>query len=558
MRNIGKKECMLPINEIMGNIKRETDYDKEGLVAMLPFLRANNDGTHRMIIPLLEKVALRDGEIMSHIIIRKILYSDVATGEVVAREEAAKFFLRNPLGDELLKPVPMLRTDIDKSLAVEYRNRQVELIEEVRRQLCENGECVQDTYMDYLKYALYLASDEFAATLLYLSRTFVTDTHMVLECRECHRKISRDIRGYREGQLVLLDCPYCQKPIRATYHKSGRCVTYNDRYMRRERSRFLEKPVEGVKCDVSKEGILDTDSAFSMCQSLQKQEETDILETGQPISRDGSDRAGHETGSMDEQCLAGSGEEGLTAAKETMSYALHDPEAVDTEKWQDVECQETKVIGLEPIKKFYKIIRSMSFLDDRVSPVPIFALFGDRGCGINTSIRYLSGYQAKEILYTDFSLIKEDCLHTFYGCIVINLQAGNKMPAWLPTALCRLKKHTTVFFVGARDSKLPEELLPHVVYRLSFKPYTIEELDRLFTSRLASYGLHVSLTKEQQMQLFKNKNALDVKRLCQQLYFRHKFSLFDGKGIEDTISEEEIAREIRGVLNRGEQRPENG
>ena len=46
MRNFGKKKSMLSIKEIMESIKKETDYDKEGLVTMLPFLRANNDSTH--------------------------------------------------------------------------------------------------------------------------------------------------------------------------------------------------------------------------------------------------------------------------------------------------------------------------------------------------------------------------------------------------------------------------------------------------------------------------------------------------------------------------------
>ena len=82
MRDFGGNSSMHPIHEIMECVKKETDYDKNGLVAMLPFLKANSDGVHRLIIPLLEKVALREGEKASHIIIRRILYSDVVTGEV--------------------------------------------------------------------------------------------------------------------------------------------------------------------------------------------------------------------------------------------------------------------------------------------------------------------------------------------------------------------------------------------------------------------------------------------------------------------------------------------
>lgn len=565
MSEFEKNKSILSIKDIMERIKNETDYDKEGLVTMLPFLRANNDGTHRLIIPLLKKVALREGEKPTHIIIRKILYADVITGEVIAQEDAVRFFQQYALGDELVKPVPMFRTGIDKSLAEEYCRRQYDLIEKIRREVCENGECMQDTYMDYLKYALYYTSNEFAATLLYLSRTFSTNTSMELECKECHKKIVKDVQGYREGQLVILDCPYCQKTIHAVYHKSGGCITYNDRYMRQERNRFLEMPAPAAQEESLPEGIFDTNTSFSIygtlpsdnsCQQDQN-EGGATAETGQVISLGSTDKEEQEgCGPADGRYFAGKEDKQLVDAQETLSDVPHFQNTIDKEQWSDIACQDEKVIGLDSIKKFFRIIRSMSFLAD-VTPAPIFALFGDQGCGINTSIRYLSGYPDKEILYTDMSLITEDCLHTIYGCIVIRLYAESNVPAWLPTALSRLKKHTMVFFVGSRDAKLPEELAAHVVYRISYKPYTIEELSELFTSRMTSYGLCVSLTKEQQTQLFRNKNALDVKHLCLQMYFKHKQALYDGKVLDGVISEEEIAREIRGAISK-EQRLGNG
>ena len=566
MRNFGKKKSMLSIKEIMESIKKETDYDKEGLVTMLPFLRANNDGTHRLVIPLLEKVALWEGEKPTHIIIRKILYADVVTGEVIAQEDAMRFFLQYALGDELVKPVPMFRADVDKSLAEDYCCRQFDLIEKVRREVCEYGECMQDTYMDYLKYALYYMSNELAATLLYLSRTFSTNTSMDLECKECHRKIVKDVQGYKEGQLVILDCPYCQKSIHATYHKSGSCITYNDRYMRQERNRFLETPTAAVQEEFSPEGIFDTNTSFSLygtlpsdnsCQQDQKEGGADV-ETSQPIPFGSTAKEEQEyCGSVDGQYSADKEDEQRADERENMSGVPHMQNKVDNEQWPDIACQDEKVIGLVPIKRLFKIIRSMSSLADGTSPAPIFALFGDQGCGINTSIRYLSGYPDKEILYTDLSLITEDCLHTLYGCIVIRLYAECNVPVWLPAALSRLKKQTMVFLVGSRDAKLPQELAAHVVYRISYKPYTIEDLSELFTSRLASYGLSVSLTKEQQTQLFRNKNALYVKHLCLQMYFKHKQALYDGKALDGVISEEEIAREIKGAISK-EQRLENG
>lgn len=565
MRDLEKNKSMLSVKEIMESIKKETDYDKEGLVTMLPFLRANNDGTHRLIMPLLEKVALREGEKPTHIIIRKILYTDVVTGEIIAQEDAMRFFLQYALGDGLVKPVPMYRAGVDKSLAEEYRHRQFDLIEKIRREVCENGECMQDTYMDYLKYALYYTSNEFAATLLYLSRTFSTNTRMELECKECHKKIVKDVQGYREGQLVILNCPYCQKPIHATYHKSGCCITYNDRYMRQERNRFLETPTAAVQEEFSPEGIFDTNTSFSIYGTLpsdsscqQDQSEGDATaETVRAISLDSTAREEQEyCGSADGRYFDSKEEKQLVDGQEDISGVPHIPNKVDVEQWSDIACQEDKVIGLVSIKRLFKIIRSMAFLAD-VAPAPIFALFGDQGCGINTSIRYLSGYSDKEILYTDLSMITEDCLHTLYGCIVIRLYAENNVPAWLPAALSRLKKHTMVFLVGSRDAKLPEELAAHVVYRISYKPYTIEELSELFTSRMTSYGLRVSLTKEQQTQFFRNRNALDAKHLCLQMYFKHKQALCEGKALDGVISEEEIAREIKGAISK-EQRFGNG
>lgn len=563
MKENKKIGSMLPIKQVMENIKKETDYSKEGLVTMLPFLRANNDGTHRLIIPLLEKVALWEGKKPAHIIIRKILYTDVVTGEIIAQEEAVRFFQQYALGDELVKPVSMFRTGVDKSLAEEYHCRQYDLIEKVRQEIYENGECMQDTYMDYLRYALYYTSNEFAATLLYLSRTYSTNSSMVLECTECHKKIVKDVQNYQEGQLVVMDCPYCLKPIHATYHKIGTCIIYNDRYMRQERNRYLETSVPVAQEDVSPGGIFDMDSAFSIytslppdtsCQQDQKESETTAA-AGQPISQGSMDRMEQENSDhVGNYCSADNAE--LINMKETLSDIPHLQETLDGQ-WPDIACQDEKVIGLASIKKFFKIIRFMSFLADGISPTPIFALFGDQGCGINTSIRYLSGYSDKEILYTDLSLIDEGCLHTLYGCIVIRLRAGNNVPVWLPAELSRLKKHTMVFLVGSRDAKLPEELAAHVVYRISYKPYTIEDLNELFTSRLASYGLHVSLSEEQQTLLFRNRNALDVKHLCQQIYFKHKQALYDGKVMDDTITDEEIAREIRGASNR-EQRIGNG
>lgn len=565
MRNFGKKKFMLSIKEIMESIKKETDYDKEGLVTMLPFLRANNDGTHRLVIPLLEKVALWERQKPTHIIIRKILYADVVTGEVIAQEDAMRFFLQYALGDELVKPVPMFRADVDKSLAEEYSRRQFELIEKVRQEVCEYGECMQDTYMDYLKYALYYMSNELVATLLYLSRTFSTNTSMELECGECHRRIVRDVQGYREGQLVILDCPYCQKSIHVTYHKSGSCITYNDRYMRQERNRFMETPTAAVQEEISPEGIFDTNTSFSLfgslpsdnsCQQDQK-EGGAAVETSQPIPLGSTAREQEYCGSVDGQYSVDKEDEQRAGGQENMSSVPDMQNKVDNEQWPDIACQDEKVIGLVPIKRLFKIIRSMSSLADGTSPSPIFALFGDQGCGINTSIRYLSGYPDNEILYTDLSLITEDCLHTLYGCIVIRLYAECNVPVWLPAALSRLKKQTMVFLVGSRDAKLPQELAAHVVYRISYKPYTIEDLSELFTSRLASYGLRVSLTKEQQTQLFRSKNALYVKHLCLQMYFKHKQALYDGKALDGVISEEEIAREIKGAISK-EQRLENG
>lgn len=565
MKECVKNESMLPVKEIMENIKEETGYGGEGLVAMLPFLRANNDGTHRLVVPLLEKVAIRDREKMTHIIIRKILYSKVDTGEVVAGEDAAKFFLRYAQGDDLVKPLPMFRTGVDKTLAEEYRGRQFDLIEKVRREICERGECMQDTYMDYLKYALYYVSDEFAAMLLYLSRTFSTDTSMELECMGCHKKTVKDVRGYREGQLVFQECPYCQRMIHAAYHKSGRCITYNDRYMRQERSLFLEKPesAAAVQEGAVGEGIFDTDSAFSLCESLiaddscpQNQgKAAAAAEISQPVPfpLDGSGEEEQENGAAAEQCSAV-----REVIREPLSAPSRSPKAADAGQWPDIICQEAKVTGLVSVKRLFTIIRSMSFLADGAAPAPIFALFGDKGCGILTSIRCLSGYQEKEILYTDLSLIREEYLHALYRCIVIGFHTEDRAPAWLPAALSRLKEHTTVFFVGARDARLPEELTVHVVYRISYKPYTIEDLNGLFTSRMSSYGLRVSLTREQQALLFKNKNALDIKQLCQQMYFKHRLALHDGRGSADVISEEEIARELKGVSGKGEQRTENG
>lgn len=567
MRNLEKKEHMLSINEIMEHIKRKTDYDKEGLVAMLPFLRANNDGIHRLVIPLLEKVVLREGEKASHIIIRKVLYSDIVRGEVIAEEEAVKFFMQYAPGDSLVKPVPMFRNGIDKSLAEEYRNRQYGLIEKIRQEICESGECLQDTYMEYLRYALYLASDELAAKLLYLSRTFSTDTSMVLECGECHKKVTRDVQGYQEGQLVLMDCPYCQRPIHAIYHICGRCIMYNDRYMRQERSRYLEKPVAVMRDVTEKESIFETDSAFSVCKPLQeedlfqqKKRGVAALETGQPISacRDDEDGKEQESNPADGQILGCEGQERLAAEEEMASDAHHSQKSEDVEEGPDAVCQEAKVIGLAPIKRFFSVIRAITFFDGAGSPTPVFALLGDKGCGINTTIRYLSGYQEKEIMYTDLSSIHEECFYANYRCIVVSLGVENRVPAWMPAALSRLKRHTTVFLVGVRDAKLPEELSVHVVYRISYKPYTIDELNNLFTFRLASYGLHIKLTREQQTQLFRNKNALDIKRLCQQIYFKYRVALCDGKGSGDVLLEEVIAREIRGAIGNGEQRVENG
>lgn len=541
--------AMLSIEEIMDNIRKETDYRREGLVAMLPFLRAYHDGACRLVVPLLERVALEKGGKATHIIIRMILYIHIATGEILAREDAAKFFQPYAQGSDLLKPVPMFRTGVDKAMAEEYRSRQIALLEKVRREVCDNGECAPDTYMEYLRYALYYTSNEFAAMLLCLSRTFATDTRMTLECVKCHKKVVKDVQDYREGQLVFLDCPHCQRMIHATYHKTGSYVTYNDRYMRQERSQFLDEPTLAVQEEVPGEDILETESVFSMCEPL-KREDADLPDQTEPAGIMENCSAVSISDSKEER------QEHDSTAIEPALAPIHTQEAVKDGRWQDIICQEAKVIGLAPVKRLFTVIRSISFLDH--GPVPVFALFGDRGCGINTSIRCLSGYQDKEILYTDLSLIQEDCLHVLYRCIVIGLHAKGNVPIWLPAALCRLKEHTTVFFVGSRDARLPEDLAAHVTYRIVYKPYTTEDLSELFISRLSAYGLHVTLTKEQQTLLFKNKNALDVKHLCQQIYFKHKLALYDGKALsEDLISEEEIAREIKGTLNKGEQRGEN-
>jgi len=567
MWDFGKNSSMRPIHEIMECVKKETAYDKNGLVAMLPFLRASSDGTHRLVIPLLEKMALWEGEKACHIIIRKILYLDVATGEVIAQEDAAKFFIQYAFGGSLVKPVPIFRSGVDRSLVEEYRSRQFALIEKVRQEICENGECLQDTYMDYLRYALYFTSDEFAATLLYLSRTYSTDISMALECGTCHKKVIRDVQGYQEGQLILLDCPYCQRPIHAKYHKSGRCIVYNERYMYQERNRFLEKPM-AVAQDVSvREDIFETDSVFSVCEPLEgerlcqrQQEGAAALKVGLPVCQ--NDAVGEEHKEKDNPVEGEIPGDESEVRGEPVGETVRDvpcpQKAEDVEKWPDISCQEAKVIGLSQIKRFFKVIRTIAFSDGGISPAPVFALLGDKGCGINTSIRYLSGYQEKEILYMDLSSINEECLHVNYRCVVVCLQAEDKVPVWMPAALSRLNRHTTVFFVGAREVKLPEELSAQVVYKISYKSYTVDELNKLFMSRMVAYGLHVRLTKEQQTQLFKNKNALDVKRLCQQIYFKHRLALCEGKGSEDALPEEVIAREIRSALGKGEQRADNG
>ena len=103
------------------------------------------------------------------------------------------------------------------------------------------------------------------------------------------------------------------------------------------------------------------------------------LDVGLPVCR--NDAAGEDQkekdNPVDGPISGGESEERGMSVEETVRDIPCPQKAEDVEKWPDTECQEAKVIGLSQIKRFFKVIRAISFSDGRVSPAPVFALLGD-------------------------------------------------------------------------------------------------------------------------------------------------------------------------------------
>ena len=541
------KDNVLSTQSITQALKDQTLYAAEGLQGSYPFLRADRSGNHKLVFVLIQK------NIEKLVAPKQVITASITDGKILSREPAEKFYAS--LHADIAVPVKSIRGDQDRETAHSYREKALPLMDEMRLDIIERGETTADKYMLYLKYALYPYTDELAERFLKASRIFVTASTIHIPCPACGKRFSIPTDGLIPGKLISNTCPICQELVQTSYVKTGRCITFTDRFMEEYRMRLArqQKEAEQEEQRTFLSGLTEEDG-YTLESSSDKaggnarrtvpdsspaarvQETDPAVQAAQPARKDTpegkkqntdippDDGSVHIMGRAMEQEVTGRHPAGAPVpAKEADMSASDIPE-------------------FKNVMEAFRAFRILLAAPGR-TPSVVAALIGNAGCGIKTSVMRFSGFQMEDISF----LRAENATEGKFSkpCTVV-LCSGGSLNAAVRDAVISLPKGRAVFFAGTREdveaAVRSDPVIRHsILYRVHYRDYKPDTLCRILEGRLTAYGMQVEALSDRSEihAALEGCNALDVTHACGFLCFRHLMSQKDQEP-DRTVTQKEL------------------
>ena len=526
------KDTMLSTTDLIAKIKAETRYEDAGQGASPLFLRSDNSGRFRAMLVLFRLG--KDSEKKSVLKIEQVLSFDIYDGNRIEHEPAVKFF--DQMGIDVRNPIYPARKEMNKDINKQYRDLINTAMDQIRLSIVENGDVSKEKYLEYLNYALYSYSDDFAKILLGVSRIFEFTRYAIIRCQHCNKAYKVNASGYTTGQLITSKCPNCQDVNRTEYKKEGKTHILTEAYMTTYRIPMPEVqiPPEPVNPPTA-EPYLDTEASYAVETHAQIVQNTPVGNNALTAYSSDEHTINREWENITESSFPE--KEGIpdTDADEKL------PDSVEKSQQEASGNQsepEVPIYGLGNVKRIFRAINTMP-----ASAIPkIYALCGEAGQGIQTSIYHMTSFPRNAICITDTENITAEQVENF-ACCVIYVKTPKEM-LWLYDKLNRLSTDKTVFLVGNAATlsefyKANPAVTSLVLYTILYKPYTVLELYNMLRDRLNAVHLTISLS-DTDMQILQNQNALSVKGIANRIYFKRLLADKNGGDVTATEIEKEL------------------
>lgn len=536
------KDTMLSTTDLIAKIKAETRYEDAGQGASPLFLRSDNSGRFRAMLVLFRLG--KDSEKKSVLKIEQVLSLDIYDGNRIEHEPAVKFF--DQMGIDVRNPIYPARKEIDKDINKQYRELINTTMDQIRLSIVENGDVSKEKYLEYLNYALYSYSDDFAKVLLGVSRIFEFTRYAIIRCQHCNKAYKVNASSYTTGQLITSKCPNCQDVNRTEYKKEGKMHMLTEAYMMTYRipTPEVQMPQEPISPPAA-EPYLDMEASFAVETQAQIVQNTPVGNNAVTAYSSDEHTINQEWENFTESPFPE--KEGIpdTNAGEKL------PDSAETTPQEQAEAQqelsdnqsvpEIPIYGLGNVKRIFRAINTMP-----ASAIPkVYALCGEAGQGIQTSIYRMTSFPRNAICITDTENITEEQIESFV-CCVIHVKTPKEM-LWLYDKLNQLSTDKTVFLVGNATTlsefyKANPAVTSLVLYTIRYKPYTALELYNMLRDRLNAVHLTISLS-DKEIQILNNQNALSVKGIAKRIYFKRLLTDKDG----GDVTVKEIEKELLSV-----------
>lgn len=502
------QDTMLSTTALIGKIKTETRYEEAGMGASPLFLRSDNSGRFRAILVLFRLG--KDARKRTILNMEQVISCDIYDGSKIEYEPAGEFF--GQMGIDARNPVYPARKGIDKDTDKQYRSLINITMDQIRLSAVVNGEVVREKYLEYLNYALYSYSDEFAKVLLAASRIFEFARYSVINCSHCGLRYKVNASSYATGQLITSKCPNCQDVNQTEYRKEGKVYVPMESYLLAYRMPAPQEPIRQESAAVHIADVhLDPEASFA-------------VETRAQMAQ-GISVASEEAEAAAISCIpeAGSTADAHTVTEDGISKAIY---------------------GLGNVKRIFRAINAL-YESDAASGIPkVYALCGEAGQGIKTSIYYMTNFPQEAIYITDTENITAEQLES-YSCCAIRIKTACEM-LWLYVKLNELSSEKAVFLIGNADMlaaffQINPAIRSLVLYTIKYKPYTASELYAMLQDRFRRVHFTVYLSEEEISRLFNNQDALSIKGIANRIYFKRQ--LMD-KDCDNGITAKDIEKEL--------------
>ncbi len=547
------KDDILTTQAITASVKEQTLYQNDGLQGSYPFLRADRSGNHKLVFVLIQKTENK------MVVPKQVVSASIADGTVLSRESAEKFYAS--LQEGITTPIGSIRKDQDRETAQAYREKALPLMDEMRLEILEHGETSADKYMEYLKYSLYPYTDELAERFLRASRIFVTASSITIPCSSCGKKFQISTSGLIPGKIISNTCPFCQDIVQTSYVRTGKCITFTDRYMEEYRLRSVKKQKEAEEEERHTffENLTE-EKSFSVEASSAKGRKKPAA--GQKLPQDSSEQTDIAAPLPEKEKT-----QPLTSSQEETSYTAMAAEEKEkpilTPVPKEVEVTEAAVteetspatmptVPIPPVmppqaptepqnafsqslvydydapehksvKSAFAAIREILASDCKTPPV-VIALVGNPGSGILTSLIRLSGFKKEDIRILDADRASRE---DFTAPCTVLLCNGSSPSAEIRDAITTMQKGQAIFLAGTKENVdaavLSDPVINHyLLYRIFYKAYKPETLYKIMEGRFMDYGVCLEPTADRNeiLTALSGIDALAVTRICAFLYFK--------------------------------------